>query len=129
MYEHDLKEMAENLEEAGLLIPVLEPEMAITKAAECMQKSWEDKIAVVWCVEDVKSMATVDPDRPTSLPADADDTDSWMTDEEAMTILRYMRRKHDAEIGINWTVIQHYVDELKYEKESNNGQTERNETV
>ena len=121
MYEHDLKEMAENLEEAGLLIPVLEPEMAVKQAVECMQKSWEDKIAIVWCVEDVKTMTTTAEDMDTS--------DSWMTDEEAMTILRYMRRKHDAEIGINWTVIQHYVDELKYEKERNNGQTEGNETV
>ena len=119
MYEYDLRDMAKNLEEAGLLIPVLEPEMAVKQATECMQKWFEDegKVAFVWCVEDVKSMATADPDRPTSLPADADDTDSWMTDEEAMTILRYMQNKHDAEIGINWTVIQHYVDELKYEKE------------
>jgi hypothetical protein len=115
MYEHDLKDMAKNLEEAGLLTPALESEMAVNRVVECMQKSWEDKIAIVWCVEDVKGMATVDSDRPTSLPAD-DDTDSWMTDEEAMEILRYMRRKHDAEVGINWAVIQHHVDELKYEK-------------
>jgi hypothetical protein len=113
MYEHDLRDMAKNLEEAGLLIPVLEPEMAVKQAAECMQKSWEDKIAIVWCVEDVKSMATI----RGPFPANSTITDSWMTDEEAMEILRYMRRKHDAEIGINWTVIQHYVDELKYEKE------------
>ena len=122
MYEHDLKKMAQDLEEAGLLIPVLEPEMAVKQAVECMQKSWEDKVAFVWCVHDIKSLTTTDEDGNEVL-------DSWMTDEEAMTILRYMRRKHDAEIGINWTVIQHHVDELKYEKERNNGQTEGNETV
>lgn len=123
MYEHDLKKMAQDLEEAGLLIPVLEPEMAVKQAVECMQKSWEDKIAIVWCVEDVKTMTTTAEDMDTS--------DSWMTDEEAMTILRYMRRKHDAEIGINWTVIDHYVSELKYEKEQEgkDGQTEGNEAV
>ena len=121
MYEHDLKEMAENLEEAGLLIPVLEPEMAVKQAVECMQKSWEDKIAVVWCVHDVKSMATTDEAMDTA--------DSWMTDEEARDILHNMRRKHDAEIGINWTVIQTHVDWLKYEKEDKDGQTEGNEAV
>jgi hypothetical protein len=121
MHEHDLKEMAENLEEAGLLIPVLEPEMAVKQAVDCMKKSWEDKIAIVWCVEDVKSFTTTDEDGNEVL-------DSWMTDEEAMTILRYMRRKHDAEIGINWTVIENHVSELKYEKENKDGQSEQAES-
>lgn len=121
MHEHELREMAKNLEEAGLLIPVLEPEMAIKQAVECMQKSWEDKIAVVWCVHDVKSM--------TIAGSDLDAEDSWMTDEEARDILREMDNRHDASIGINWDVIEVYVDDLKYEKERKNGQTEGNETV
>jgi hypothetical protein len=112
MYEHDLEKMAKDLEEAGLLIPVLEPEMAVKQVVECMQKSWKDKIAITWCVEDVKSFTTTDEDGNEVL-------DSWMTDEEAMDILHKMHSKHDASIGINWTVIECHVDWLKHEKEDN----------
>ena len=34
MHEHILKEMAKSLEEAGLLIPVLEPEMAVKQVVD-----------------------------------------------------------------------------------------------
>lgn len=111
MYEHDLKEMAQDLEEAGLLLPVLEPEMAIKQATECMRKSWEDKIAITWCVDDVLYQAKC---------LDGDGhllEDACMSREEATDILRSMQRKHDAEIGINWTVIDCHVDWLKQEKE------------
>ena len=122
MHEHILKEMAKSLEEAGLLIPVLEPEMAVKQVVDCMKKSWEDKIAVVWDVHDVKSTTIAgDPDRGVE--------DSWMTDEEAREILQEMDHRHDASIGINWDVIEVYVDDLKHEKERKNGQTEGNETV
>jgi hypothetical protein len=114
MYDSALKKMAEDLEKAGFLTPVIEPEMMVNRAVECMRKSWEDQVAFVWCVDDVKSMAALDDRWPTSLPADTDEP-SWMTDDEARTILRYMHNKHDGEIGINWIVIEHYVSELKHE--------------
>jgi len=123
MYDHDLKKMAENLEEAGLLIPVLEPEMAVKQATECMQKSWEDKIAITWCVDDVLHQAKCLDDDGHLLE------NAWMSKEEALDILHNMRRKHDSEIGINWTVIDCHVDWLKYEKEDKDGQTEGNEAV
>ena len=107
MYDSALKKMAKDLGEAGLLIPVLEPEMAIQQTVERMRKSWEDRVAFVWCVDDVKTMTTT-AEKP-------DTSDSWMTDEEAKTILRYMHNKHDPELGINWTVVEHHVDELKHE--------------
>jgi fructose-bisphosphate aldolase class 1 len=108
MHEHILKEMAKSLEEAGLLIPVLEPEMAVKQVVDCMKKSWEDKIAVVWDVHDVKST--------TIAGSDLDVEDSWMTDEEAREILQEMDHRHDASIGISWDVIEVYVDDLKYKK-------------
>lgn len=123
MHEHDLREMAKNLEKEGLLIPVINPELAITRAVKCMQKSWEDQIAITWCVDDVLHQGGCLDDDGHLLE------DACMSREEAMEILRYMQRKHDAEIGINWGVIDCYVDELKYEKEANNEKTEGNETV
>lgn len=35
-----------------------------------------------------------------------------LTEDEANDILLYMERKHDACIGINWDVIDVYIDDL-----------------
>lgn len=107
MDSHILKEMATNLEEAGLLVPVLEPELAIHKVVECMKKSWQDRMAVIWNYKDVLEMA--------HLKSEYTDGKEWMTKQEAVEILHELNRNHDATIGVNWTVILDYTMSKKSE--------------
>lgn len=51
-------------------------------------------IAILWGIEDVKSL------RPT------------LTDEQCMEVLQLCKAKHDACIGINWEVIEIWIDHL-----------------
>lgn len=51
----------------------------------------ENTINVVWSVEDVQEQAK--------------DDDVKITEEEAREILHYIKKNHDASIGINWEVI------------------------
>ena len=53
------------------------------------------EIAVKWCIEDVLSL---DPD---------------LTLEQASDVLEAVKRRHDAEIGVNWDVLQYWIDEVK----------------
>ena len=107
MDSHILKEMATNLEEAGLLVPVLDPDLAIHRVVECMQKSWEDRMAVIWNYKDVLEMA--------HLMSEFTDGKEWMNKEEAVEILHELNRNHDATIGVNWTVILDYTMRKKSE--------------
>lgn len=120
---HLLKEMATNLEEAGLLVPVLEPELAIHKVVECMKKSWKDRMAVIWNYKDVLEMA--------HLKSEFTDGKEWMNKEEAVEILHKLNRNHDATTGINWTVILDYTMRKKSElgsEEISNRQGATNES-
>lgn len=47
----------------------------------------DDRFAVVWCVEDVKTHC------------------DWLTDEQAARVLERLEANHDCTIGINWGVI------------------------
>jgi len=91
------KAMAKHLEEAGLLTPVLDPDHAIHQVSEALGKQFEDKIAIIWSVGDIRS----------------DDHNSWITNEEAVGILEEMDHRHDAELGITWATVEFYTDELK----------------
>lgn len=51
-------------------------------------------IAIFWSIEDVKSL------RPA------------LTDEQCMEVLQMCKAKHDACIGINWEVIEVWIDHL-----------------
>ena len=105
---HILEEMAKKLEKAGWLFisdPELPKDYVIKQAAECMGQVWQDKIAIVWDVDDVLTMAH---------PGDAKE---WMTKDEAVQILCYAANKHDASLGITWDTLDYYVQDLKSEKE------------
>ena len=47
----------------------------------------DSEISIVWSVDDVKEQC------------------SWLTDEQAKDVLHNLKHKHDANIGINWDVI------------------------
>lgn len=60
-------------------------------------------IAITWSIEDVKS---------------ADYEPSDLTDVECCEVLARAEYGHDANIGINWDVLQCYIDQVKQERTS-----------
>lgn len=52
------------------------------------------EIAVVWCIEDVHSIRRD------------------LTDEQAWEVLQQARQKHDAGIGLNWSVLECHANML-----------------
>lgn len=68
-------------------------------ATDTHYHNFKTQIAVIWSVEDVQSL------------------DDSLTDEQAMKVLEFAKNKHDAEIGINWDVLQIHLDYLKDEGE------------
>jgi hypothetical protein len=52
------------------------------------------QIAVIWSVEDVQEM------RPD------------LTDDQAWEVLQAVKRRHDAEIGINWLTLEAFADAI-----------------
>ena len=54
-------------------------------------------ITITWEIEDVKSL------------------DSELTDEQAWEILLLVDKNHDANIGINWDVLEYYIQTIKGE--------------
>jgi hypothetical protein len=51
-------------------------------------------IGVVWCIQDVQE---VRPD---------------LTDDQAWEVLQEVERKHNSELGISWTTLEIFADEL-----------------
>lgn len=60
----------------------------------CQMLASPDNIAIFWNIEDVQY------ERP------------HLTDEEAREVLDTAQRRHDADIGINWTVLETIADML-----------------
>ena len=55
------------------------------------------KITIIWCAEDVLA---VDPS---------------LKPKQVREVLRLMKHRHDASVGINWDVIQCHIDTVKEE--------------
>jgi len=49
--------------------------------------------------------------------AKAEEMDVSLTEEQADEVLDMVERKHDASIGINWDVIEYWINEIKHEEE------------
>lgn len=79
-------EIPDNADEAGA-------RLAVQRAVD------PDWIAVWWNTEDVLSV-------------DGDE-ESDLTEEECREILRLADRYHDAENGINWSVLGYWIDQVK----------------
>ena len=56
------------------------------------------EISIIWSTEDVLHQAK--------------EKGVKLTEDEANEILLQMERKHDADIGISWTTIDVYIDDL-----------------
>ena len=57
-----------------------------------------EEIAIIWCIEDVQS---VRPD---------------LTDQQASNVLKTLKENHDADVGINWEIIEIEADTLFVEE-------------
>lgn len=54
----------------------------------------DSEIAIIWSIEDIQG------ERP------------HLSDEQAREVLQMVKRKHDANIGVNWEVLKYWADEL-----------------
>ena len=55
----------------------------------------DGSISITWNIEDVKSL------------------DSDISDEQAIEVLEYALDNHDANEGINWTVLEYWISHIK----------------
>ena len=70
-------------------------EKAYIISNETVDSSAIDHIAIKWAIEDVKEVA---PD---------------LTDNECREVLQLAKDKHDANIGINWDVLEMWANEIR----------------
>jgi hypothetical protein len=47
-----------------------------------------------------------------------DESHSDLTEDEAREVLRLMTKEHDCEVGINWDVIDAWIDHVKAQREA-----------
>ena len=57
-----------------------------------------DSMEIVWCVEDVKSIA------------------SDLTDDECRQVLSLAKESHDATVGVNWDVLEVWASEVRSQR-------------
>jgi hypothetical protein len=60
-----------------------------------MKQNKDGSISVVWNIEDVQSL------------------DSDMSEEQAIEVLELALHNHDANEGINWTVLEYWISHVK----------------
>jgi len=61
----------------------------------------KDRIAIEWCIEDVKGMEGYED----------------LTDDEAREVLRLVEQEQNAEIGVNWEVLAQWADRVKSDRD------------
>ena len=93
MYHHHIVDMVAAVTHALKLNS--EQSLAVEQAiAVC----WQDKIAIVWSVEDIQLAAE-------------QNHHCQFTEEDAVHILESLLENHDAELGITWDTIHWCIDE------------------
>lgn len=60
-------------------------------------------ITITWYIDDI-----IDRDK-----ARSDEGEDIITDEEAREVLANLEGNHDANVGINWEVIDYWIDRIK----------------
>jgi len=92
MHDHNITGMADairqrlDVDETGLTLE------------DVLREYWQDMIADVWDVTDVEAQAI--------------ETGVELTNEQCREVLQHMLNKFDANVGINWTVIDCTIDEI-----------------
>jgi hypothetical protein len=101
MYTHQIKNMVEALQVAGL-IPM--DKNAEQEAVAVLEDYWTKRIGIVWEIDDIFHQAKVH--------------GRLLTEEDAIEVLYKIQDDHDATIGVNWDTIDYYV--LDYPTDPNN---------
>lgn len=83
MHDHEIMAMTNALVHSGV-VPLDKQDDAVA----VLRQHWADKIAHVWCIDDVKG------ERPD------------LTEEQCKEVLEQVLHDVDAEVGITWDVIQ-----------------------
>ena len=65
-----------------------------------MKQNKDGSISIIWNIEDVKSL------------------EPNMSDEQSIEVLELALDNHDANEGINWTVLEYWISHIKEENEN-----------
>ena len=102
MYPHEIEGMAVAIAKSLKIISkdgiTKSPEAAedIGLIQKALKEYWQDKIAVVWTVEDIEEIAI--------------DDGLKISQKQAVEVLEQILDKHDATVGINWDTIRYALD-------------------
>ena len=78
---------------------------SIAEAEGAVKRAFDpDWMAVWWNIDDVKEQY------------EGDGEYSEITDDEAREVLRLAEREHDSEVGINWEVLDFWIDHVKEQR-------------
>lgn len=99
MYSHHISDMVKAIGKAHTSV-ILSPS-DLKKVKKAIEEYWDDKIAISWSIEDVISRA--------------EEYEVDLTKEQARELLEQLLDNHDACIGINWDVMDFYIEEFKRE--------------
>lgn len=92
MFNKKLNELINDFKNSKISIEKLEKDIQELAKEEFYNQ--ETQVAIPWSIEDIKK------DRPD------------LTDEECLNVLFVIKEKHDANIGINWEVLEYYADTI-----------------
>ena len=108
MHNTHIEKMARMLEEEGLLCPDMDGIETLPRVVEALQRHWEDRIAIVWSVQDVLECAPAyDKNK------DVIEGKYTLNTDEARDILKNVGRKHDASKGVSWQTIETAISQHK----------------
>ena len=88
-----------------MMIEIDVPEgRSVSEAEEAVKRAFNpDWIAEWWHIDDVAGQA--------------ESQGETLTEEECRDVLAMVMRKHDCNIGINWDVIDYWIDQIVSERE------------
>jgi len=92
MYEHTIIAMIDSLVKDNVI-----PKAKRDDAIRSLSAYWDDKMAVVWCTNDVIERGK--------------EKGINITEERAVEIIKEMHHRHDCEYGITWNTIDFYLTE------------------
>ena len=83
---------------------------SVAEAVGAVKRAFDpDWIASWWHISDIHTQANI------VEGSDSDESEE-ITDEEAREVLRLMNKYHDSEVGINWDVIENWIDHVKAQR-------------
>lgn len=83
---------------------------SVAEAVGAVKRAFDpDWIASWWHISDIHTQANI------VEGSDSDEAEE-ITDEEAREVLRLMNKYHDSEVGINWDVIENWIDHVKAQR-------------